>query len=357
MISAAQVERRLQAAGANSGTRSGAAAASLHRISKRMKKKWSSRLQRTGNVLDAPRSGRPKALSDEACTRLQLLVRDYPGISLRQLAVKLHETGVCDHVVSHSTIKLALEKRCPNVSRVWPLYDVGLTTKQKQQRVQFARRHARRSWKNVLFVDACKFTFAPPQRHTRHGVLAYAGRRPVLKAGDTHTGLCVYGAVSFKGKSQLVFVTGSSHVAKTYKKPCGERYNGVGAEEYINVMHAHLIPTGRKLHGADLVYLHDWSGCHKSRAVKAYQHDVGLAVMGDFPSRSPDINIIENIWAWIDSQLRKQTYDSLQSFQERLISTWDSIPLSFQQNCINSMRARLQAIIRAEGDRIKTQGL
>ena len=91
--------------------------------------------------------------------------------------------------------------------------------------------------------------------------------------------------------------------------------------------------------------------------MKAYQHDVGLAVMGDFPSRSPDINIIENIWAWIDSQLRKQTYDSLQSFQERLISTWDSIPLSFQQNCINSMRARLQAIIRAEGDRIKTQGL
>jgi len=188
-------------------------------------------------------------------------------------------------------------------------------------------------------------------------VLAYDGRRPVVKTGDTHTGLCVYGAVSFFGKSELVFVTGSSNVAKTYKKPNGQRYCGVGAEEYINVMQGHLIPAGRDLHGDDLVYLHDWSGCHNSRAVKAYQQKVGLTVMKDFPSRSPDINIMENIWAWIESQLRRQKYDSLDSFQAHLSFTWKSIPSELVENCIRSLPARLRAIVRAGGDRIKTQGL
>lgn len=357
MVSAAQVRTRLQAATAASGTRSSNIAQRATRIRKREIQTWQSRLQSTGNVMDAPRSGRPKALSDEACRHLEQLVRDCPGISLRQLAVKLHKDGLCGHVVNHCTIVTALDTRCPKVSRVWPLYDVGLTDKQKHSRMQFARRHGRRSWKNVFFVDACKFTFAPAQRHTRYGALAYEGRRPVVNVGDTHTGLCVYGAVSCKGKSELVFVTGSTHVAKTYKKPDGQRHMGVGAEEYINVMEAHLIPAGRKLHGADLVYLHDWSGCHKSRAVKAYQDKVGLAVMEDFPSRSPDINIIENIWAWIDSQLRKQKYSDLESFQNCLISTWDSVPPQFLKNCVKSMHARLRAIVRAGGQRIKTQGL
>jgi hypothetical protein len=230
---------------------------------------------------------------------------------------------------------------------VWPLYKVVLTETHKQLRVQFAKRHAKQSWKNVLFVDACKFTYNRPRRHTRHGILTYNGKRPVLTKGDEHTGVWVYGAVSPKGKSQLVFVTASSGVDRTYKMASGERYRGVGAEEYINIMQAHFIPVGRKLHGNSLQYLHDWSGCHKSRVVKAFQKSVGLKVMADFPSRSADIHIIENIWVWMDSQLRQQSYNSLDSFITKVNEAWNSIPLSLLQNCIGSMCARLRAIVAA----------
>jgi hypothetical protein len=357
MVTTAQVMTRLQAALAARGRRSITSAARASGIDIQMIKKWSNRLHETGSVMDSPRSGRPNVLSDQACKRLDQLVSEHPGISLRELAVKLHDAGVCDHVVSPSTIKMALERRCPKVTRQWPLYDEGLKPKQKQRRVLFAKRHARRSWKNVMFVDACKFTYARAPQHTRQGMLTYDGRRPVVKMGDDHTGLCVYGAVSFKGKSPLVFVTGSSDVKKTYKMRGDKRYTGVGAEEYINVMAAHLIPAGRKLHGDMLVYLHDWSGCHASRRVKTYQRAVGLDIMEDFPSRSPDINIIENVWAWIDSQLRKRKYNSLESFKAQLTAAWDSVPLTLLHNCVGSMKARLQAIKNAQGDRIKTAGL
>lgn len=339
------------------GTRSKTAAERKSGIDRHMILKWSRRLQDTGNVFDAPRSGRPKVLSDQACKRVERELAARPGLSLRELAVMLHQAGLCDHVVSHSTIKQALETRCPKVSRVWPQYKVALTERQKRCRVQFAKRHARRSFKNVLYVDACKFTYARAQRRSRHGMLTYNGKRPLLFKGDDHVGLCVYGAVSSKGKSQLVFVTGSSRVAKTYKGPSGQRYTGVGAEEYINIMHAHLIPTGRKLHGARLVYVHDWSGCHSSRAVKAYQKSAGLKVMSDFPSRSPDLNIIENVWGWMDLQLRKKPYNDLKSFQAALIATWESVTLRLLQNCTKSMKARLRAVVVAKGERIKTQGL
>lgn len=339
------------------GTRSTTAAARRSGLSRHMILKWGRRLQDTGNVSDAPRSGRPKALSDQACKHMERELEAHPGLSLRELAVMLHTAGLCDRVVSHATIKRALETRCPKVSRVWPLYKVVLTEKQKYCRVQFAKRHARRSWKNVLFVDACKFTYGRAQRHSRHGMLTYNGRRPLLPKGDDHVGLCVYGAVSSKGKSPLVFVTGSSRVAKTYKGRSGKRHTGVGAEEYINIMRAHLVPAGRRLHGSKLVYLHDWSGCHKSRAVRVFQKDARLDVMTDFPSRSPDLNIIENVWAWMDSQLRKKPYSDLDSFRAALIATWESIPLKLLQNCTRSMKARLRAVIATKGDRIKTQGL
>lgn len=339
------------------GTRSITAAERKSGLDRHMILKWARRLQDTGNVCDAPRSGRPKALSDQACKRMEQELDAHPGLSLMELAVILHKAGLCDRVVSHATIKRALETRCPKVSRVWPLYKVVLTEKQKHCRLQFAKRHSRRSWKNVLFVDACKFTYARAQRHTRHGMLTYDGRRPLLTKGDDHIGFCVYGAVSSKGKSPLVFVTGSSGVAKTYKGRNGKRYSGVGAEEYINIMHAHLIPAGRKLHGAKLVYLHDWSGCHKSRAVHGFQKAAALDVMADFPSRSPDLNIIENVWAWMDSQLRKKSYNDLDSFRAALIATWESVPLQLLQKCTRSMRARLRAVVAAKGGRVKTQGL
>lgn len=333
------------------------AAARALGISRQTLRKWGKRLQDTGNVCDAPRSGRPTALSNQACRHMERLVKDNPGISLRALAAELYQAGLCDRVVAHTTVKRTLELRCPKVSRVWPVYKVALTEKQKESRVRFARRHARKSWKAVLFVDACKFTYSRSQRHTRHGMLTYNGKRPVFIKGDDHVGVCVYGAVSSKGKSKLAFVTGSSGVDKTYKMPSGQRYMGVGAEEYINIMDAYLIPAGRMMHGDDLEYFHDWSGCHKSRAVKAHQQAARLKVMADFPPRSPDINIIENVWAWMDSQLRRKRYTSLDTFKDAITEAWNAVPIELLQNCVGSMQARLKAIIAAGGDRIQTQGL
>lgn len=339
------------------GTRSVTSAERALGIDRHKIQKWRGRLAATGTVIDAQRSGRPSSLSDEACAHLEHLVSILPSPSLRELASKLREDGYADHLVSHSTIQRALERRCPNVTRMLPQYKTDLTDKVKLNRINFAKRHARKSWKHVLFVDACKFTYAPSRRHTRYGILTYMGKRPVIESEDRHKGVCVYGGVSSKGTSPLVFVTGSSDVAKTYKKPSGQLYSGVGAEEYINVMENHLIPAGKSMHGDKLEYLQDWSGCHNSKAVKQYQRSVGLRVIEDFPSRSPDLNIIENVWAWMDGQMRKKTYHGLPEFKAALTSVWSSIPRVLLLNCTTSMKARLKAVLTAKGNRIKTHGL
>jgi hypothetical protein len=124
------------------------------------------------------------------------------------------------------------------------------------------------------------------------------------------TCLCVYGAASFKGKTLLVFVTGKGHIMKTHRMRGDKRCKGVGAEEYINVMATHLIPDGLKLHGDKLVYMHDWFGCHASQLVKTLTNMMLGCMSWSLPSRSPDIDIIENVWARIDSQLRKRSYNT-----------------------------------------------
>jgi hypothetical protein len=70
-----------------------------------------------------------------------------------------------------------------------------------------------------------------------------------------------------------------------------------------------IIPAGLKLHGDKLVYMYDWFGCHASQLVKTLINMLLGCTSWRLPSRSLDINIIVNVWARIDSQLSKRSYN------------------------------------------------
>ena len=69
-----------------------------------------------------------------------------------------------------------------------------------------------------------------------------------------------------------------------------------------------------------------------------------------WPARSPDLNPIEHIWDIIDRRARpRRNRQTIAELEADLRAEWAALGPSMIANYINSMQARCQAMIRANG--------
>lgn len=75
-----------------------------------------------------------------------------------------------------------------------------------------------------------------------------------------------------------------------------------------------------------------------------------------WPSRSPDLNPIENIWAYITNKIRSVDFRpaSVEELQQAIENAWESLAEDYDmRNLILSMRRRLQLVLEANGGAIR----
>ena len=74
----------------------------------------------------------------------------------------------------------------------------------------------------------------------------------------------------------------------------------------------------------------------------------------NWPSRSPDLNIIENVWGRIKYELRNQEFEDVDDLWREIHRLWgEIIDAEFVVNLYNSLPRRLEAVIRADGRHTK----
>ena len=69
----------------------------------------------------------------------------------------------------------------------------------------------------------------------------------------------------------------------------------------------------------------------------------------DWPSNSPDLNPIENLWAVVKRNVEMCMPKNLSKLEQYMAEEWDRIPNSVLTNCIKSMRRRCGMIIENNG--------
>ena len=146
----------------------------------------------------------------------------------------------------------------------------------------------------------------------------------------------VWGAFSASGKSQLAVLRGNHN-----------------SECYQNTLRDYLLPFAQRCHRADWIFQQDNASIHTSGSTKKWFEDNELTVM-DWPAKSPDLNLIENVWGYMARRLyeNRRQFSSIADIQACVLQEWDKLNQSYLYRLIESIHKMCVDVLRVQGGAI-----
>lgn len=329
-------------------------------------KTWISRFQSTGTVKDSPRSGRPSKLSEAAQDMaLDMLLGNEVG-GANTVAGELHTKEATATRVSKQTVirgaRRAGDRR--GLKRLRALR--GKPTKQLtpdtlRKRITFCNKHQNDSWGNVMFTDRKKFAFSYPGSKVHAVTWTHGDGKRQANAVNHASVVNAYAGLTRFGMTELHLVTGTTGEKTTYTNKQGKAARNITSKEYKAVLECTLLPEGRRIFSAQgigsWVLQQDNDPTHKEapKIVNEFnrKHGSSITVLPNWPPNSPDLSLIENVWAYLQAKLNALGCKTFQEFKGALKKEVKALNKEFAERLFKGMGARLKACLKREGDRTK----
>ena len=138
----------------------------------------------------------------------------------------------------------------------------------------------------------------------------------------------VWGAISGNGQRQLTL--------------CPKILNSLSYQE--------IIRTGLlEIYSETQTFIQDNAPCHRAKSTLTYFEDHGIMYMDDWPPNSPDINIIENLWATLKKHISDMKISSANDLWNKCYNFWHSIPNKTINSLFSSLLGRIKAVKKSNG--------
>lgn len=282
----------------------------------------------SSNSLDnAPKFGRPAKTTARERRSLTTLCRKHPFKSARELKCEWFSAKQ----VSVSTIKRILRKynlfgrraaRKPFLSKV-----------HRKNRLLWCRNYRHwtsENWKQAIFTDECQILLYPAKK--------VFVRRPI-NARYKHK----YVTNTYAHGLQSIMIWGGiKGDGSRFIQKCPSK---VDAAAYGEILKGSLFPFYEK----DDILIQDNAPIHRAKTSINLLEDNHICYVSDWPSQSPDINIIENMWAVLKRNLWKCCPKNTDELWAACQAEWRSIPNSYVTTLFSSIPRRFSDVIKNKG--------
>ena len=283
------------------------------------------------------RTGRKRITSkatDRVITRSVLGSPEKRRISSKKISSDLAGSGI---QVSSRTVRRRLQEVGLNseIAKKKPY----LRKVNVQKRLIWAKKHEHwkpEDWEKVLWSDEAPFQIFG-------GKACHRVRRRENEKLHPH---CVEKTVKFGGGKVMLWGCFSS----TKTGPLIQVKGKMDKHAYKQILIHHARPTLKTQKKS--IFQQDNDPKHTAKTVKQYLAGKRWpAKLLEWPSQSPDLNPIENLWSILDKEVRMKN-PSIKNSEElvnELQLAWANLDPSILRNLVHSMPRRCKAVIEAKG--------
>jgi transposase len=286
---------------------------------------WINRWEETKDLFDRPRSGAPRTTSVKQDQMMVDMALDDMNTTSKTIKDEFENIGI---TVSQDTIQRRLKDAGLKYSK--PLSKPLLSEWHRQQRLTWAESMKNYDWSKVMATDETSIRLHTSHKYTWQR----PGERKVVRTVKYPLKINVWGCLSKKGFGRVFWFK-----------------NNLNSEFLCHKIYRNaLLPSARQHFGqSQWVLLEDNDLKHRSNYSRTWKSDHQIVTLS-WPSHSPDVNPIENLWALLKVKVAQRRPKTLEDLVNAIQNEWNELPSELAYNLMNSMESRVQSLIDSSGD-------
>jgi transposase len=267
--------------------------------------------------------GRPQKMTNVQKDRVRQSLRKNDRLTLRKLRLKHHlkiSIATLSRILKKNGIQRRKLKVRPKLKRI-----------HRKKRVDYALCHCHPDfdWSKWIFTDEKKFNLDGPDGYNYYW--HFVGDDPKFHSKDSNTrrSVMVWGGISKSGQTPLMEIKGT-----------------MKAKDYCTMLEEGLVPC----YDEGETFLYDGAKCHTAK--KSMRFLRKKEIKGQLnPPKSPDLNPIENAWAWMAKEVYfdKLGYENVDELKEAIFDAWKAMPQELIDKLIDSMPNRMKKVLDRRG--------
>jgi hypothetical protein len=286
------------------------------------------RFHDTGTVEERPRSGRKRKLSQ--ADQKKVFKKAKQRKSARKIAEEFSGEGKS---ISERSIRRRLKEE--KYFFLPPKELQRLTKVHKKRRMKYAKYMINTSYTPVLFTDEKSFWLGCPSDPCWQQL----DDRIVEEIEQYTPKLHVWGGIGYYFKTDLYFFEENMD-AKLYQKIISER-----------LPPKNFAPDCPEKAKREWHFLQDNDPKHKAKGSMKLIKKLTKLRMYQHPPKSPDFNIMEDVWSYLDRHVRASKVTTIRGLKKKLTQLWNDLSWTEFRPSIESMPTRLRQCLQRHGRR------